>query len=334
MKKTLLIICALSMISLSAFSARLDLSLANMGSGWDSSYDPATKTITFDGEWKGRGWWLGDVDYSSYDHVVIKFNPTDSRLQVVIEYNNSIPSTTVGVDAGLTTITATLDPVGKASVKQIYLQKSTAGTVTLIEAYLEGDAPLPNYELSLASLGAGWESSYDAASKTITYDGDWKGRGWWLDGADFSAYKDVVIDFIATDKTIKLVVEYGDGTAAPDAYANAGATTIKVDLDAAKSKNVKQIYLQRENAGTLVLVSAYLTPLPTGIENQRPFNVFYSRNELNLNNPGSIQVFDINGRLIVSREKVSTVDLSYISLGVYIAKAVVEGKTEIIKFVK
>ena len=72
----------------------------------------------------------------------------------------------------------------------------------------------------------------------------------------------------------------------------------------------------------------------SGLANQTINTIYYNNNTLNLNNPGSIQVFDINGRLIVSRENVSTVDLSYISRGVYIAKAVVEGKTEIIKFVK
>ena len=74
--------------------------------------------------------------------------------------------------------------------------------------------------------------------------------------------------------------------------------------------------------------------ISTGFDNIFDAKIYFNSNTLHLSNAGNVQVFDLNGRLIVSREKVSTVDLSYISRGVYIAKAVVEGKTEIIKFVK
>lgn len=336
MRKMLLLSTLMLFISISAFSARLNLSLTSLGSGFgDATYDAATKTITYPADWGGKGWWLGEVDYSAYDHVVVKFAATDSRVQVVIEYNNSVASTTVGADAGATTITATLDAAGKASVKQIYIQKSTAGIVTLTEAYLEGDAALPNYELSLASLGSGWDSSYDAASKTITFDGGWKGRGWWIGGSDFSAYKDVVVNFAVTDATIKLVVQYGDDSNnTPDVYANAGATSIKVELDGAKSDNVKQIYLQRENAGTLVLESAYLTPKTTQIDNLLISKMSLSNNTLFLHANGNVKLFDMSGRLLLQRTNVCTVDLSSFKSGVYVVKAAVEGKQLMTKIVK
>ena len=74
--------------------------------------------------------------------------------------------------------------------------------------------------------------------------------------------------------------------------------------------------------------------ISTGFDNIFDAKIYFNSNTLHLSNAGNVQVFDLNGRLIVNRENVSTVDLSYISRGVYIAKAVVEGKTEIIKFVK
>ncbi len=335
MRKSLLFLTLLMFISVSAFSARLNLSLTDLGSGFDATYDAPTKTITYSAEWGGKGWWLSDVDYSAYDVLVVNFNATDSRLQAVIEYNNGIASTTVAVDAGETTIRATLDATGKASVKQIYLQKSTVGTVVLTEVYLEGDAPTPNYNLSLVSLGSGWESSYDAASKTITFDGAWKGKGWWIGGTDFSAYQDVVVNFAATDATIKLVVEYSGGVVnTPDVYANAGATTIKVDLDPAKSNNVSQIYLQRESAGTLVLQSAYLTPKSTGVTNTTEGKMYYSNNTLYLKSIGNVQLFDMNGRLLLNKKDVISVDLSSFKSGVYAVRFTVDGKPQMEKIVK
>lgn len=74
--------------------------------------------------------------------------------------------------------------------------------------------------------------------------------------------------------------------------------------------------------------------ISTGFDNIFDAKIYFNSNTLHLSNAGNVQVFDLNGRLIVNRENVSAVDLSTISRGVYIAKAVVEGKTEIIKFVK
>lgn len=336
MRKSLLFFISLMFISMSAYSSKLNLSLSDLPSGFgDATYDGTTKTITYPAAWGGKGWWLGDVDYSIYDVVVINFNATDSRLQVVIEYNNAIESTTVGVEAGETTIRAALSAAGKASVKQIYLQKAAAGTVVLTEAYLEGDAPTPNYNLSLASLGSGWSSTYDAASKTITYEGAWGGRGWWIGGTDFSAYKDAIVNFAATTATVKLVVQYGDDSNNdPDVYANAGATSIKVDLDPTKSSNVKQIYLQRESAGTLVLESAYLTPKPTAVVIPTESKMYYSNNMLYLKNIGNVQLFDMNGRLLLNESDVISVDLSSFKSGVYAVRCTIDGISHMDKIIK
>lgn len=337
MRKLLLFVSMILLVGATATAARLDLPLGAgaLGAGWDSSYDDATKTITYTADWSGRGWWLTDADYSAYDAVTVEFEATDSRLQVVIEYNNDIASTTVGVDAGGTVIYAALSAEGKASVKQIYLQKATAGTVVLKAAYLEGDAPAPNYNLSLANLGSGWDSSYDAASKTITYTGAWGGRGWWLEPSDFSMYKDVVVNFVANAATVKLVVEYSDGTAnTPDVYANAGATSIKVELDAAKSASVKQIYLQLETATTLVLESAYLTPKATATDHVTRNSVYYADNTLYLPANGDVQVVDMSGRARMQLTGVSSVDMSALSTGMYIVRATIDGTTQIVKMLK
>ena len=87
MIKQLLSCAAVAALSFSVNAETLDLSLENLNSGWDSSYDKDTKTITFDGAWKGCGWWLGNADYSKYDEVVVEFEPVEFDVQLVVEYN-------------------------------------------------------------------------------------------------------------------------------------------------------------------------------------------------------------------------------------------------------
>ena len=65
MKKLLAIILAVTMLlpvfAVNSFAASYDFSLDTFGSsGWDSSYDKSSKTITFNNAWTGRGWWIGD----------------------------------------------------------------------------------------------------------------------------------------------------------------------------------------------------------------------------------------------------------------------------------
>lgn len=72
----------------------------------------------------------------------------------------------------------------------------------------------------------------------------------------------------------------------------------------------------------------------TGVDNADITNIHFSKNTLFMNSVGNVQVFDTNGRLIISQVNVSSVDLSAVARGVYIAKASIDGKDEIIKFVR
>jgi hypothetical protein len=176
--KKLFTLVAAAFLAVSANAAQLDLSLEELGSGWESSYDATTKTITYDAAWVGRGWWLDAVDYSTYDNVVVDFETQELGVQLVIEYNNADPSKT-WVDAGKTQIIAPLDAVGKSSVKQIYIQSSKAGTVVLKRAYVataddvEKEA-VKDYTLSagdnltLAAGGYGWNCPQSWLAKDIT----------------------------------------------------------------------------------------------------------------------------------------------------------------------
>lgn len=127
------------------------LSLENdwdLGSGYESSYDGATKTITWSGEYSGRGWWFGSgdnaKDASAYTKFTVVFsNATgeDPWLKLVVEYgaDDSEPSVTEGVfNADGFKLTVGLDSSNKSSIKQAYIVGKAAGnTATIKEAYFE-----------------------------------------------------------------------------------------------------------------------------------------------------------------------------------------------------
>ncbi|MCC8038417.1 MAG: hypothetical protein LIP02_09870 [Bacteroidales bacterium] len=118
-----------------------------------------------------------------------------------------------------------------------------------------------NYELSLDELSVGWSSSYDASTKTITYDGAWGARGWEFSGVTTSDYSQVVVEFAeATSIPVKLYLASGwSNITDAEVSVEAGVTSISLDLDSSWSFN--QVFLQEisgEAGGTLVLSSAYL----------------------------------------------------------------------------
>ena len=128
------------------------LTLDDLGSGWSSSYDPETHTITFDDQWTGRGWWLGeDPGLTGYDSLKITFaNGAEIDGQVVVEYVGETDDTKVpptAFAAGDAEVIVPLDH--ERPIKQIYIQSKAAGTLTLGEvtmhAYFEEpDNPNPN----------------------------------------------------------------------------------------------------------------------------------------------------------------------------------------------
>jgi hypothetical protein len=138
MLKQLLPIAAIAAIS---FSASADVNILDSfgTSGWDSSYDETTKTITYDSDWTGRGWWLGGVDYSDYESVVVEFaTPLEATAQIVVEYVKElgVDNTTAAGGAGTEKLECQFNKDGITQVNQIYIQSSAAGTIVLKDAYL------------------------------------------------------------------------------------------------------------------------------------------------------------------------------------------------------
>lgn len=125
------------------------------------------------------------------------------------------------------------------------------------------------YQLDLSDLVSGWGATYDAATKTISYEaGAWGGKGWMFTGFDgetkkavdpfdFSAYDYVVIEIEESSLKANLVAEYTDGETLNDEgnglksigssnkAEDPNTTLLAVALDKSQ-KYLLQIYIQNQ----------------------------------------------------------------------------------------
>ena len=226
-------------------------------------------------------------------------------------------------------------PAGAVDLASDYgfiFEGSVAGSVIPKE---KENLPMANN----GDLGSGdaAKSSYEAATKTITFNEGWTNRGWWFGSKDCSDYVQVVIEIEETDAQVELIVEYVNGAPASKITVEPGETRIVVDLDPASKDAIKQVYIQRSTAGTVVLVEAYLsTKSVTSISDvaNSSFIAYYAGNTLFLNGFGDVQIYNINGSTLLTKQNVSSVDLSALGKGVYIAKTIVNGQAQVVKILK
>lgn len=252
--------------SVAEFETALDLD--NLNTGWNTEYDVTTHTITYTDAWGAKGWWLGETDYSQYVKVIAEFaEPLTCGGYFDVEYNNDIATTSAGLSVGLNSVEVILDQNGASSVKQIIVKGDTKdATITLGAVYLVRDIQtlLPQFEtedLDLSIMNEGWNSTYDPNTNTITTTGNnWgNARGWWM-ARDLSDYIKVVAEFSEpTPVNGVLKVLYSDGTDGEQGF-DANATKVEYELTSSK-KDVNEIYLSTENAGTLTIERIYLVKL-------------------------------------------------------------------------
>lgn len=106
-----------------------------------------------------------------------------------------------------------------------------------------------------------WETSYDSSTKTITFVGDWKGYGWYLESLNIptSEWLSITVAFPSAAPKGVLKCEYTDGGTNEENFEGKTSQT----LNFASGKTLKQIYLQLESSGSLTLTSAVVTTSTT-----------------------------------------------------------------------
>lgn len=246
---------------------------------WGDGCTVEGNTLTFTEAWKGAGvgFTTGDgetepkkcTDFSDYDYLWVTFSETTCDFvlctQYTTDYNQPVQVEAV---AGTLVLGVKLNEEYSDQFAQYYLQNKTTGKLVVTGAYvgteeeykamLAANKPQKS-DLNLGDLPTGWgNSTYDAASKTVTIGDDWSGKGWWLNKADYSDFDKLVINLSAPTATNgKVVIEY-NGASNGEAEIAEGATSVEVALDAAAKNSVKQIYIQGPAGAQFVLADAYV----------------------------------------------------------------------------
>lgn len=285
MKKLFTLVFGLAM----ALCANAAEQISTAFGSWGDGCTVEDNTLTFTAAWKGAGvnFTTGDgetepkkcTDFSDYDYLWVTFSETTCDFKLCTQYtSNYNQDVSVEAIAGTLVLGVKLNESCSDQFAQYYLQSKAAGKLVVTGAYvgtedeykemLAGNKPQKS-DLTLTDLGSGWgNSTYDAASKTVTIGDDWSGKGWWLEKADYSDFDKVVINFAKPTVTNgKVVVEY-NGASSGEAEFAEGATSVEVALDAAAKNSVKQIYLQGPAGAQFVLASAYVCVenyVPAGI---------------------------------------------------------------------
>lgn len=247
--------------SAAEFETALDLGTF---SGWGENYDASTHVLTTRWAWDGGQWWLGEADYSEYVNFVVEFVGATCGGYVAVEYNNSIAKTESGYSAGATSVSVPIREEGASSVQKITINGDTDATLTLGAAYFVRDVQtlLPQYvtkDLELSAMNEGWNSTYDADAKAITFKNAWGACGWWM-ARDLSDYSKVVAEFsepVPANGVLKVL--YSDGTSGEQGF-DANATKVEYELTNSKT-DVNEIYLQLAVANTLKIERIYLVKL-------------------------------------------------------------------------
>jgi hypothetical protein len=185
-------------------------------------------------------------DLSDYSKVVAEFSepaPANGVLKVL--YSDGTDGEQ-GFNVNATKVEYELTN-SKKDVNEIYLQLVEANTLKIERVYLvklNDQTPL-----NMTKMEYGWGSDYDAATKTISFTGDWGARGWNI-YADCSDYTRVIVTF-ATPTTAGGVLKADyDNEKTNEQGFEAGATSVELVLDNSLKSYVKGIFLSTASAGT------------------------------------------------------------------------------------
>lgn len=240
-------------------AAEQEIDLSQFTSGWGNvTVNGGDMDFTDVSDWNaGAQYWLGSVDWSAYDSLVIELQqPATVQVVLKAEYNAG-GETAVTLEPGSTRGAAALASY-KNDVQKLYIIVPSSAHLYIARIVLNtrvegGSEDEPSSEtlppLTFGTPNAGWEYSYDESTHAITFQGEWKACGWNLGGMDVSGYDELYLQFesIPTGTYI-----YMDG--AEKGSAQEGTEMI-VPLDGISTIN--ELLIKTNSACTIVLIDAY-----------------------------------------------------------------------------
>lgn len=112
--------------------------------------------------------------------------------------------------------------------------------------------------ISLDDLNEGWNSEYNATTKTITTTDDWGARGWYIGDDRYNDKGSITVKFNAVEHAVTLKMQYtntANESKAIEAGAAAGETEVELDIPT-DVKTIDKVYITYQPAGTLTLTAA------------------------------------------------------------------------------
>ncbi len=239
-----------------------DLAMATADAG--VLYDTSNYTIAVSSGWKGISLTPTEGETVKGAEISLTFG-CEAKVKTTAYYTD-------GTDTGETGIMSEAATVQKLAIdntktiKSISIQPQEAGAVQLKEVKVNAEAtpdPAPTPEqtgvnISLAELNEGWSSTYDATSKTITTEGEWAARGWYIGDDRYNDKGSITVKFNAVEFPVTLKMEYtnADGEAKDvSAGAAAGETEVTLNIPA-NVKTIDKVYITYQPAGSLTLTEA------------------------------------------------------------------------------
>lgn len=129
--------------------------------------------------------------------------------------------------------------------EEIIMKRILSVAVALVMVLALGVCAFADDPLTLDNFGtSGWDSEYDAATKTITFSGAWTGRGWWIGtDAPMTGYEAITIEFEGGAAAAgQVVCEYTDGSESDVTTFAAGDASVTAVIK--PDSPCSQIYVQ------------------------------------------------------------------------------------------
>lgn len=269
--------CVVTSAELSGLRDKYQFSLdALPRGGSNTSYDAATKTITFgsaDGTtaaatYQYRGWTIGNAYLNDYKTYVVEFEPVDYKLQLQIPYSDGsttqYASTTIeaGEKRGSVTMPTDATTITGFTVKNATNPNSAVSqTLTLKKAYLTTEEIAYFDMTKCTNTWSSTNSSYNASTYTITWT-DVTRHGWYVNAATYNDYKTIVVEFQPAPVAITGYIRYyptnGGSITDYEYTVPAGSTMITLPVPET-IYTISAVHLKPASACSLVLTDAYAT---------------------------------------------------------------------------
>ena len=223
-------------------------------------------TVTTTEGWTGVQLTVPDGESVSGKEIKITMQEAKA-LKVSVKKSSEDAGTDFNLDAAATQY---IEFDETTNIYQIQIQPTEAATLVISEITVNAESTKPadpeptpdpgseGVNISLDDLNEGWSSSYDAATSTITTEGEWAARGWKIGDGRYNGKGSITVKFEAVEFGVTLKMEYtnaDDVSKTTETGAPAGETEVTLDIPS-DMKTMDKVYITFQPVASLKLIAA------------------------------------------------------------------------------